>query len=199
MRWCAPTLWQSRRDCRRSLAASQQGNQHLFLAHHQRGGVVARRLEAMSMRNCIRRTSLHAIAAKDAAVVIDVIDFRVPLRAAVPFFGRILCCFDINAVGRACRRAKKTSDTLLQSVFISLQNVRSAIAFLQHRRPVRISFRDRRLKKFFQRDAHPFGYGCRRTDYFTNLCHSSSGYRSASRSSAMAPITFSFFRLWSFR
>src|SRR6202043_1013309 len=57
------------------------GGQHLLLAVNQIAGVESRQLESMSMGNRIGRASLHAIAAENAAVVIDVVDLGVALGA----------------------------------------------------------------------------------------------------------------------
>ena len=73
----------------------------------------------------------HAIAAENAAVVVDVIDLGVALAAADAHLIGVFGGFDIDAVGRAGRRAQETGDALLQAVLVALQHVDAAIALLQ--------------------------------------------------------------------
>src|ERR1039458_8654948 len=54
--------------------------QHVFLAHDEIGGVQRGQLEAVAMSNCVSRTGLDAIAAENAAVVVDVVDLGITLR-----------------------------------------------------------------------------------------------------------------------
>jgi len=113
----------------------------------------------MSVRDCIRGTRLDTISAKNAAVIVNVVNLGVALSAAHPVLSRVLRRLDINAVRRASCRAKKTSHALLQAVLVTLQNVHSAIALLkfcslQRSRPVRIILHYRRSKHLPESDAH---------------------------------------------
>src|SRR5262245_539289 len=73
----------------------------------------------------------NAVAAKDATVVIDVVDLGVTLGAADTVLCSVLCGFDIDAVRRTSCRAQKTSYTFFQSILIALQNVQAAKTFLK--------------------------------------------------------------------
>ena len=53
--------------------------QHLFLTHDQVSGVQRGQLEAVAMGDGIGGAGFHAISAKDAAVVIDVVDLGIAL------------------------------------------------------------------------------------------------------------------------
>src|SRR6266566_720896 len=135
------------------------GRQHLLLAIDQIAGIKRGNLEAMAVRDRIRGTRLDAIPAKNAAVVVNVVNLGVALCATHPVFSRVLRRLDINAVRRASCRAKKTSHALLQPVFVALQNVNSAIALLkfcslQRPGPVRIILHYRRSKHLPESDAH---------------------------------------------
>src|SRR5215469_17914996 len=79
----------------------------------------------------VGRARLDAIAAKDAAVVIDVVDLGVALRGRDALLLGVLCRLDINAVCRAGCRAQKTGHALLESVLVALQDVRAAISLLE--------------------------------------------------------------------
>src|SRR5437660_6145040 len=113
----------------------------------------------MPMRDCICGTCLDTISAKNAAVIVNVVNLGVALSAAHPVLSRVLRRLDINAVRRASCRAKKTSHALLQAVLVTLQNVHSAIALLkfcslQRPGPVRIILHYRRRKHRPDSDAH---------------------------------------------
>jgi hypothetical protein len=62
--------------CRRQRA---HRHQHIVLAHDQGGGVQGGQLEAVAVGDGVGGAGLHAVAAEDAAVVVDVIDLGVAL------------------------------------------------------------------------------------------------------------------------
>ena len=92
----------------------------MLLAVDQIAGIEGSDFEPMAVGNGVRRAGLYAIAAKNAAVVIDVVNLRVPLRARNPRLRRIFRGLNINAVGRARRRAQKARDAFFQAIFIAL-------------------------------------------------------------------------------
>ena len=104
------------------------GGQHLLLAVNQIAGVERRQLKSMPVRNRVGRASLHAISAKNAAVVIDVVNLGVALGAADAVFGGVVGGFDVDAVRGTVGGAEKAGDALFQSVFVALQHVRAAEA-----------------------------------------------------------------------
>ena len=95
----------------------------MLLAVNQVAGVECRQLEPVSMGNSVGGASLNAVSAKNAAVVIDVVNLGVALGPAYAILGGILGGFNIDAVRRASRGAQKTGHALLQPVFVALQNV----------------------------------------------------------------------------
>src|SRR5215831_17302283 len=103
-------------------------NQHLLLAVNQRGGIVARNLETVAVRDRIGRAGLDAESAKDAAVVVDVIDLRVPFAAADAQDLRVFGGFNINAVGGTGGGTQETRHAFLQAVLVPLQLVNAPIA-----------------------------------------------------------------------
>src|SRR5256885_4899812 len=78
-----------------------RGRQHLLFAIDQVGGIEGRNLETVAMGDGIGRAGFYAISAKDAAVVVNVIDLGIALGAGDAVLRRILCRLDVNAVGRA--------------------------------------------------------------------------------------------------
>ena len=112
---------------------------------NQRGRVIASDLETVAMRDGIGGARFHAISAENAAVVVDVVNLGVALAAADAQFLGVFGGFDIDAIGRARRRAQKTRHALLESVFIALQHVRAAETLLELRRAVGIILGDGRV------------------------------------------------------
>ena len=108
-------------------------NQQGFFAIDKVAGIERGEFEAVAVRDGVRGAGLNAITAEDAAVIVDVIDLGVPLSAADALFFSIVRRFNINAVGRARRRAQKTGYALFKAVFVALQLVQSAETFLKNR------------------------------------------------------------------
>jgi hypothetical protein len=140
------------------------GGQHLLLAVNQIAGVEGGQLKTVTVRNGVRGASLDAIAAKNAAVVIDVVDPGVALCAADAVFGGVVGCLDIDAVRRAVGGAEKTSDAFFQAVFVALQDVSAAETGFkpgaaERTFAVGIIFDGRRLEHLHKGDAHAFGNG----------------------------------------
>src|SRR5579875_3690739 len=124
----------------------RERDKHLFLAINERGRVVACEFEAVTVSDRVSGTCFYAIAAKDAAVVIDVVDFRVPLGSADAALFGVLRRFNVDTVCRTRGGAEETGHALFQAVFIALQNMCAAIALLYLCRAVRVFFRNSGLQ-----------------------------------------------------
>lgn len=140
------------------------GEEHVFLAHHQAGSVERGEFEAMSVGDGIGGASFDAIPAEDATVVIDVVDLRIALRRGDALLGGVFGGFDEDAICGTGRRAQKAGYALFQAVFVALQNVRAAEAFFKFRSAhgslaVGVIFDLGGLKDLPKGDAHAFGYG----------------------------------------
>src|SRR4051812_2698789 len=138
------------------------GRQHLLLAINQVAGIKARDFKPVPVSNGVRRTSFHAITAKDTSVVIDIVNLRVTLRSANPVLGSILRSFNVNTVRWTGCCAKETGYTLFQTILVTLQNMHTAKTLLYHgapqrSRPVRIILHNSRLEHFHEGNAHTFG------------------------------------------
>src|SRR5277367_2153686 len=83
------------------------------------------------MGNGIRGTSFHAVTAKNAPVVVDVVDLCIAFGARDSALRRVLGCLDIDTVGRAGCRAQETGDTFLNAVLIPLQDMCTAETVLE--------------------------------------------------------------------
>src|SRR5579883_319687 len=137
--------------------AGRNRRQHVLLPLHQRGGVVAGQLEAVAMRNCVGGAGFDAVAAEDAAVVVDVIHGRVALAARDAHRFGVLGGLGIDAVGRTGGGAQEARHALFEPVGVALQDVRAAKTLFEFRRLVGIILRHRRRHHLFERDAHSLG------------------------------------------
>src|SRR5947207_14481421 len=82
----------------RELRARRNRHQHLLLAVNQGGGVVAGDLESVSMGDGVGGAGLYAVAAKNATVVIDIVNLGITLAAADAELVGIFSRFDIDAI-----------------------------------------------------------------------------------------------------
>src|SRR6266404_6862057 len=138
--------------------------QHLFFAVDQIARIETRQLESMAMRNRIGRTSFHTIPTKYTSIIVDVVDAGVAFGARDSFFGGVFRSFYVDAIRGTGGGAEETGYTLFQSVFVALQNVHAAKAFLklcafQRAGTVGIVLDDGWLKHLLQGDGHPLGDG----------------------------------------
>src|SRR6266404_3221363 len=136
--------------------------QHLLFAIDKVCGIQRGNLKSVPVGDRVGRTSLHAVSAEDAAVVIDVIDLGVALGARDTLLSRVLSRLDINAVRRTGGGAEKAGHAFFQAVLIALQNVDAAEALLKFcafERPwtVGIVLDDGRLEHLAKGNAHSFG------------------------------------------
>ena len=86
------------------------GGQHLFFAINQVAGVKGRDFKSVSVRDGVGGTSLYAVPAENAPRVIDVVDARVTFACRNAIGVLVFRCFNVNAIGRARRRARTERD-----------------------------------------------------------------------------------------
>ena len=144
----------------------------LLFTIYQSINVVRRKLDIVTMGDRVSRTRFHAVATEDAPRIIDVVNLRVTLtrRHAIGF--SVFRGLNINAICRAGGRAKKTSDAFFEAILVALQNVNSAIPWLNARRNIRIRFSRGFAKHRSQRHAETFVEGKKSfADFFYNRCH----------------------------
>src|SRR5260370_4349126 len=92
------------------------------------------------MRDRVRRARLHAVAAENAAQIIDVVHAAIALARRNPLGVSVVRGFDVDTIRGAGRRAQEAAHALLQTTFVAMQHVNAAITRLKmHRlRPIRL-------------------------------------------------------------
>ena len=85
----------------------------------------------MSMGNGIGWAGLNAIAAKDAARIVDVVNARVAFTGRDALRVGVFGGFDINTARRTCCGAQEAADALLESVFVAMEDMDSPVACLE--------------------------------------------------------------------
>src|SRR5947209_17962128 len=109
------------------------GGQHLLFAIDQISGVQGGDFKAVAVGDGVSWAGLYAITAKDAAVVVNVIDLGVALGAADAVLRRVFRGLNVNAVRRTGSGTEKTGHALFQTILIALQDVDAAKALLKLR------------------------------------------------------------------
>jgi hypothetical protein len=138
--------------------------QQLLFSINQIRGIECCDLKTVTVRDGVGGASLHAISAKNTAVVVDVVDLGVALGAADPVLVRILGGLNIDAIGWTIGGAQEAGHALLQPIFVPLQDVHAAIPLLKLRSPQRpravgIVLYNRWLKHLPKGNAHSLGDG----------------------------------------
>jgi hypothetical protein len=132
---------------------------HLLFAVYQRVYIVCREFKPVPMRNRVRRARFHAITAKNTPRIIDVVNFGVTIACGNTVIFRILSSFNIDAIRWTGRRAQKASDALLKIIFIAMEDVNPAVAWLKIHRLMRIILGHGLTKHILERDAETFYQG----------------------------------------
>jgi hypothetical protein len=114
-----------------SLRKSDVFFEHLLFAVNERVDIVRGEFETMTVRDCVCRARFHTVSTKNAPGIIDVVHRGVALAGRNPVGIGIFCGFNIDAIRRTRGGAKKASYAFLQSVFIAMQHMNSAIARLK--------------------------------------------------------------------
>ena len=86
----------------------------------------------MPMRDRVGGASLHAIAAKDTSIIVDVINLGVAFGARNSFLLGVFSGFYVDAVSRAGRGAQETSHAFFKPIFVALQHVHATKTLLKH-------------------------------------------------------------------
>ncbi len=94
----------------------------------------------MAVGDCVRGTGFYAIAAENAAGIVDVVDLGVTLTGGNAIGRSIFCGFYVDAIRGARCRTQETPYALFVAVFVTLENVNATIARLNARRNVGESF-----------------------------------------------------------
>ena len=110
----------------------------------------------MTVCDRIGRAGVNAVAAEDAAGIVNIVDAGVTLSRwnAIGFV--VFSGFDVNTIRGARSCAKKTTNALLETVFVALQYVNAAIARRDAGGDFRIALSGGFAKHRAQRDAKAF-------------------------------------------
>ena len=103
----------------------------MFFAVDQRVYVVRGEFNVVSVGDGVRRASVNAVAAEDAAGIVNVVDASVPFTGRNTLYVSIFRSFDVDASRRAGCRTQEASNALFQSVFIPVENVNAAVTRLE--------------------------------------------------------------------
>jgi hypothetical protein len=113
----------------------------------------------VAVRDRVGGAGLDAIAAEDAARVVDIVDAR------VAFAGRYaICCsvfggLDVNAIRGARSGTQKTAYAFFEAVLVAMQDVNTAITRLKLNRSIRINLGRGFAKHRLQRHAEALHKG----------------------------------------
>lgn len=113
----------------------------------------------MAVGNGVGGTGLDAVATEDAAGVVDIVNLGVAFAGGDAIRGGILGGFDINAVRGAGGGAQEAADTLFVAVFVTLEDVDTAVARLDGGWDVGKALRGGLAKHGAQGDAEAFVEG----------------------------------------
>src|SRR5579885_3122656 len=145
----------------------------------------------MTVRDRIGRASLHAIAAENAAGVINVVNGSVPFAGGNPVRVRVLGRLNVDAICRARSRAQEASYALFQAVFIAVQDVNSPVSRLKMDRLVRVILRHRFAEHVLEGDAEALHHRRKRREYFADwISHRPKVYQTPFRRANLPRITF---------
>jgi hypothetical protein len=139
--------------CRRRCDSWRPGLEELFFAIQQRIDVVGSKLNTVPVSDGVRGASFDAIAAKNAARIVDVVDLRVALAGGNAIRVGIFGGFDVDAVRGTGSGAQKTAHALFITMFVALQNVNAAVTRLNAGGNFRKIFGRRGAEHRPQRDA----------------------------------------------
>ena len=119
-----------------------EGLEELLLAADQGADVVGGQFETVAVGDGVGGAGFDAIAAEDAARVIDIVDAGVALAGGDSLGFGIFGGFDVDAAGGAGGGAEEAAHAFFQAVLVAMQDVDTAVARLEVDRFVRIIFRD---------------------------------------------------------
>src|SRR5579864_2359776 len=117
------------------------GFEEFFLAINHGVDVVGSEFEAVAVSDGVGGTRLDAIAAENAAGIVDVVDLGVAVGVGDAIVGGVFRGFDVNAIRGARGGAKKTGDAFFEAVLVAMKHVNAAITRLKMHRFGGIIFR----------------------------------------------------------
>ena len=136
--------------------------------------VVGSELKSVPVRDSVRWTCFDAVSAENAARIIDVVDTGVAFPGGDALGIGVFSGFNINAIRRAGRGAKKASNALFQAGFVAVQHVDPTITGLKVHRFEGIVLRDRFTKHIPEGHAESLNQRAKGlADFSKDGCHES--------------------------
>jgi len=121
-----------RKKCKEKILDGDGGFfEQLFFAVDHGIDVGGGQLEAVTVGDGVRGAGFDAVAAKDAARIIDVVDAGVAFTGGDSLDVSIFGGFDVDATGGASRGAEEAADTFFQPIFVAVKDVDAAVAGLE--------------------------------------------------------------------
>ena len=137
----------------------RSGFEEPFLAIDHGINIVGGELESVAVRDRVGRAGFDAVSAEDAPRIIDIVDAGVAFACRDALCFGIVGGFDIDTPGRTSRGTEKAANAFFETVFVTLQNVDTAIASLKMYGLLGIIFGGRLSPKVAKRDTEAFGQG----------------------------------------
>jgi hypothetical protein len=100
----------------------------LFFAVDQGVYVIRGEFNVVSVGDGVRGASVNAVAAEDAAGVVDVVNAGIAFARRDSIGFGVFSSFYVNTVCGACCGTEKTTDAFLKTVFVALEHMNAAIA-----------------------------------------------------------------------
>jgi len=122
----------------------------------------------MSVGDGVGRAGLNAIAAKDAARIVDIVNTGVAFTGGDALRVGVFGGFDVDATRRACCGAQEAANTFFQAVFVAVENVNSTVARLEMDGFFGIVFGDSFPKHIAERHAETLYQGYESLASFSN-------------------------------
>lgn len=127
-------------------------------------------LKVMTVVDRIGGTGIDTETAEDAAPVIDLVDFGVPMILTNSLFvwALIICAFNVDRIGRTSGSAEKAGDALLLAILINVEKMLATETAIDGYRILRIANSLCLRRNVAQRHAHSLSGGPSNID---NLFH----------------------------
>lgn len=107
------------------------GFEELLFAVDHGVDVVGSEFEAVSVSDGVCGAGFDAIAAENAAGIVDVVDLGITVGVGDAIFSGVFGGFDVNALRGTSGGAEEAGDAFFESVFVALKDVDAAIARLK--------------------------------------------------------------------
>lgn len=102
----------------------------MLFAEDEGVDVVGGQFDAVAVSDGIGRAGFYAVPTEDAAGIVDIVDFCIPLSRGDSLGFRIFRRFNVDTICGAGGGTKKAANTFLKTVFIALEDMDPPVARL---------------------------------------------------------------------